>query len=297
MNSRIDHMVGLAKRGALAIALSTAMVALTAPAAFANGGTWALDSNASDASLYQGSAANPHALNTGMARVTGKVKLDTNDLDQSAFDLRIYPAAEDWANALSPEGNLPAGYVPDANDHTLLTFRSKHILRTQGGGLEVTGDLTLTRVERSATIEPSEAYSGPVYSDPVVRTETREATFVIASVDAPLVPGSSTPTAAENRGALRVSASAQVGYEDFPELFSALTETNWPLAVEYGSCQIPSTISEDYSGALCTGPSTVATRDDTPIGRKQTTIILHLKLVNTGSEPSVAMLSANGGTR
>jgi hypothetical protein len=232
-----------------------------------------------------------------MARVTGKVKLDTNDLDQSAFDLRIYPAEEDWANALSPEGNLPVGYVPDANDHTLLTFRSNHILRTQGGGLEVTGDLTLTRVERSATIEPSEAYAGPVYSDPVVRTETRETTFVIASVDAPLVPASSTPTAVENKEPRWVSALAHVGYEDFPELFSALTETNWPLAVEYGNCQIPSTISEDYSGALCSGPSTVATRDDTPMGRKQTTIVLHLKLVNIGSEPSVAMLSANGRTR
>src|ERR1039457_5674138 len=55
MNSRIDHMVGLAKRGALAIALSTAMVALTAPGAFASGGTWALDSDASEARLFQGS--------------------------------------------------------------------------------------------------------------------------------------------------------------------------------------------------------------------------------------------------
>src|ERR1039457_3092748 len=99
MNSRIDHMVGLAKRGVLAIALSTAMAALTAPAAFASGGTWALDSNASDASLYQGSAANPHALNPGMARVTGNGKLDTHDLDKSVFDLRIYPADEAWANA------------------------------------------------------------------------------------------------------------------------------------------------------------------------------------------------------
>src|ERR1035438_4991032 len=199
------------------------MVAVTAPAAFADSATWSLDSNSSDAYLFRDSAANPHALNTGMARVTGKVKLDTNDLDQSAFDLRIYPAEEDWANALSPEGNLPVGYVPDANDHTLLTFRSNHILRTQGGGLEVTGDLTLTRVERSATIEPSEAYAGPVYSDPVVRTETRETTFVFPSVGTALAADSMTAAAAENKQALQVSASAHIGYEDFPDLFSALT--------------------------------------------------------------------------
>ncbi len=297
MKPRIVHMAALARSGALAISLSIVMVAVTAPAALANGDTWSLDSNASDAYLFQGSAANPHALNAGVARVTGKVKLNTNDLDKSIFDLRIYPANEDWANALNLEGNLPVGYVPDATDHALLTFKSKHIQRTAGGEMEVTGDLTLTRVERSATIDPSEAYAGPVYSEPVIHTETRGATFVIPSVDAAVAPRSSTPATAENKQALQVSASARIGYEDFPKLFSALTETNWPLAVEYGNCEIPSTISEDYSGALCTGPSIAPTRDDTSIGRMQTTIVLHLKLINTGSEPSVAMLSASGTPR
>ena len=232
-----------------------------------------------------------------MARVTGNVRLDTNDLDKSVFDLRIYPADEDWANALTADGKLPVGYVPDATEHTLLTFKSKRILRTPGGELEVVGDLTLTRVERSATIDPSEAYAGPVYSDPVMRTETREATFVFPSVGVALAADSMTAAAAESKQALQVSASARIGYEDFPDLFSALTETNWPLAVEYGNCQLPSTTSEDYSGLQCTGPLTAAARDDTPIGRKQTTIVLHLKLLYTGSEPSVAMLSANGTPR
>jgi polyisoprenoid-binding protein YceI len=297
MRSHVVRTVGLATRGALAIALSIVMAAAVSPAAFAGNGSWSLDSNASDARLFQGSTANPHAVNTGIARVTGNVKLDTNDLDKSVFDLRIYPANEDWANALSIDGNLPAGFVPDADDHTLLTFKSKNIRATADGGLEVVGNLTLTRVERSATIDPSEAYAGPVYGDPVIRTETREATFVFPSVGAALAPGALTPTAVENKEALDVSASAHIGYEDFPELFSALTETNWPLAVEYGNCQLPSTISEDYSGAVCTGPSTATARDDTPSGRKQTTIVLHLKLLHTGSEPSVAMLSANGTTR
>ncbi len=297
MKSRIVRMVGLAKRGALAISLSIVMAAVVAPGALANSGTWSLDSSASDARIFQGSAANPHALNAGMARVTGNVKLDTNDLDQSVFDLRIYPADEDWANALSVDGSLPAGFVPDANDHTLLTFKSKHILKTAGGKLEVIGDMTLTRVERSATIDPSEAYAGVVYSDPVIRTETREATFVFSSVDAAIAPGTLTPAAAVTKEALEVSASAHIGYEDFPELFSALTETNSPLVVEYGDCQIPSSTGEDYSGAVCTGPSIAATGDDTPIGHRQTTIGLHRKLHQTGSEPSVAMLSANGTTR
>ena len=297
MNSRMVRMAGLARSGALAISVGIVMVAVIAPAAFANGGMWSLDSSASAAQMFQGSSANPHALNTGMARVTGNVKLDTNNPEESVFDLGIYPADEDWANVLSADGNLPAGYVPDAADHTLLKFKSRHIRRTAGGELEVTGDLTLTHVERSATIDPNEAYAGPAYSDPVIHTETRQATFVIPSVDEALAPRSLNAAAAENKAALQVSASAHIGYEDFPGLFSAMTETNWPLVVEHGNCQLPSTISEDYSGALCTGPMTAATRDDTPIGRMQTTIVLHLKLLPAASEPSVAMLSANGTAR
>ena len=297
MKSHMVRIVGPARAAVRAVSLSIVMVAVIAPAAFANGGAWTLDANGSDARLFQVSAANPHALNIGMARVTGNVKLDTNDLGNSVFDLRIYPADEDWANSFTPDGNLPKGYVPDANEHIMLTFKSRHIQRTASGELEVTGDLALTRVERSATIEPSEAYAGPVFSEPVLHTETRDATFVIPSADAALAPRSLTPAVAENKQARQVSASAHIGYEDFPQLFSAVTETNWPLVVEYGTCQTPSTISEDYSGALCTGPSNAAAHDDTPIGRRQTTVVLHLKLDYAGSEPSVPMLSANGSTR
>jgi polyisoprenoid-binding protein YceI len=297
MKPHVVGTVGLARRGALAISLSIAMVAAICPAALANSGIWSLDSNKSDAILFEGSAANPHAWNTGMARVTGHIKLDQSDLDKSVFDLRIYPAEEDWANALTVDGNLPVGFTPDADDRTLLTFKSKRIVKTADGGLEVVGSLILTHVERSATIEANEAYAGPVYSDPVIRTETREATFVIPSINAALAARSLAPAAAENKEARQVSATARIGYEDFPQLFSALTETNRPLVVEQGNCQVPSTISEDYSGNLCSGPSIATARDDTPIGLKQTTIVLHLKLLYTGSEPSVAMLSANGTTR
>ena len=161
---RMMYMCELVKRRTLAILI--AILPIISPLAFADGGTWSLDSASSSARLYQGSAANPD----GDARVTGNVKVDTNDLDNSVFDLSIYPADEQWGHALSPEGTLPAGYVPDATDHTLLTFHSKRILRMRNGKLQVIGDLTLTRVERSVTLTPSEAYAGPVYGDPVIRT-------------------------------------------------------------------------------------------------------------------------------
>ena len=112
--------------------------------------TWILDSSRSNARLFQGTRANSELVNSGVACVTGKVKLDANDLDASFFDLSIYPADEDWGHALSPEGTLPTGYVPDATDQTLLTFKSTRIPRTGNGQLEVIGDLTLTRVERTS---------------------------------------------------------------------------------------------------------------------------------------------------
>src|ERR1700693_963397 len=124
--------------------------------------TWILDSSRSNAQLFRGSKANSESVNTGIARVTGKVKLDTNDLDASFFDLSIYPADEDWGHALSPEGTLPTGYVPDARDQILLTFKSTRILRTENGKLEVIGDLTLTRVKRTVIATPARAYAGSV---------------------------------------------------------------------------------------------------------------------------------------
>ena len=87
------------------------------------GDTWILDSNKSNGRLFQCSRTNSELVNTGIARVTGKVKLDTNDLDASFFDLSIYPTDEDWGYALSPEGTLPTGYVPGSTDQTLLDIQ------------------------------------------------------------------------------------------------------------------------------------------------------------------------------
>ncbi len=173
IKSLIVHIVGLAKRRTLSN-LSVVILGVISPLAFADVGTWSLDSTISSARLFQGSAANPDSVNTGVARVTGKVKLNPNDLQNSAFDLSIYPADEQWGHALSPEGTLPADYVPDATEHTLLTFKSKQILRTGNGKLKVIGELTLTRVDRSVTATPSEAYAGPLYGKPIIHITTRE---------------------------------------------------------------------------------------------------------------------------
>ena len=270
------------------------------------GDTWTLDSSSSNARLFQGSKANPDSVNAGVARVTGKIKLDTNVPDNSVFDLSIYPADEDWGHALSPAGALLTGYVPDATDQTLLTFKSTRILRTGNGRLEVIGDLTLTRAERTVTATPNEAYAGPVYGDPVIHHVTREITFLFPSESAASLSGPLTPAAQQTRRVLEVVGAARVDHEEFPELLSAIQDTNWPSVVQSEHCEAAyEGGGEGYGGPACTGTLIAAThpgncenayegggegysgRVCTPPAGNQTTIVLDLKFFHKIPEPSV----------
>ena len=317
MKSLFIHMMNMfevLKSRILAISIA-AILPVISPLAFADGGTWSLDSASSSARLYQGSAGDPNSANTGVARVSGNVKVDTNDLDNSVFDLSIYPADEQWGHALSPDGTLPVGYVPDATDHTLLTFHSKRILRVRNGDLQVIGELKLTRVERSVTLIPSEAYAGPVYGDPVIHTETREVSFLFPNLSAELSSRPLTPVSMQEKVALELSASAGVSHEDFPELLTAIQGTNWPTVVKDERCQTQTTIGgEGYEGPACTGTVIAMTHQDNcqittsvggegysgpvcaPPAGNETTIALDLKL-HTSSEPTTATLSGSAATR
>lgn len=270
--------------------------------------TWILDSSKSNARLLQGSRADSDSVNAGVARVTGKVKLDANDLDASVFDLSLYPADEDWGLALGPEGTLPDGYVPDAQDQPLLTFKSTCILRTGNGQLEVIGDLTLIRVERNVIATPTEDYAGPVYSDPVIHNEAREITFLFPSVSAAHLSGPLTRAIPQKEGVLEVVGSARVDREEFPELLNTIKKTNWQPVVRNKDCHMPSMVVRDYSGAVCTGTLIATIGDDnchmpatagenysgpqcTPASGNEATIVLDLKFLHTVPEPTVGMLS------
>jgi polyisoprenoid-binding protein YceI len=266
--------------------------------------TWILDSGTSKARLFQGARAKSELVNPAVARVTGRVKLNTNDLDASFFDLSIYPADEGWEHVLSPEGTLPIGDVPDAADQTLLTFKSTRILRTGNGGLEVVGDLTLTRVEPAVIATPTEAYAGPVYGGPVSHNETREITFLFPSVSAEHLSAPLIPTMVQKRGVLEIVGSAHVEREEFPELLGAIKETSWPPVGQNEDCHKPSTLGKDSNGAPCTAPPIAANRDNncqaptsvredhsrlecTPATGNQTAIVLDLKFLHKVLEPSV----------
>jgi polyisoprenoid-binding protein YceI len=263
--------------------------------------TWILDDSTSNARLFQGARANSELVSSGVGRVTGKVKLDTNDLDASFFDLSIYPAGENWGHVLSPEGTLPTSYVPDATDQTLLTFKSARIVRTGTGRLEVVGGLTLTHMDGDVTASPTEAYAGAVYGDLVIHNETREITFVFPSVSAEYLSGPLTPPMRQKRGVLEIVGSTRVDHGEFSELLSAIKETKRPAVVQNEDCHMPSTVGKNYTGAPRTGAVDAATRDDNcdvlasgredysgpPGAGNQTTIVLDLKFLHKVSEPSV----------
>jgi polyisoprenoid-binding protein YceI len=277
------------------------------------GDTLTLDPSTSSAKFFQGFKASPDSVNTGVARVIGRVNLDINDLDDSVFDLSIYPADEDWGNALTSNGILPTSYVPDTTDQTLLTFRSTRIMGTGKGKLEVIGKLTLTRVERAVEATPTEGYAGAMYGDPVIHDKTLEITFLFPSLSAAPSSGSLITPTLQNRKAQEIVGSARVGHEDFPELLDSIKETNWPSVIQNKDCHM-SAIGEAYSGAQCTGILIAPTNHDNcrapasvgedysllqcaaPTGN-QTTIVLDLKLLRTRPALSAGMMPGKSNPR
>jgi hypothetical protein len=152
--------------------------------------------------------------------------------------------------------------------------------------LEVIGDLTLTRGERTVIAAPTEAYAGPVYGDPVIHNETREIRFLFPSVSAAHLSGPLTPAMLQKKGVLEIVGSARIDREEFSELLSAIKETDWPTVVQNKDCHMPASVGKDHSGPQCT-----------PTTGSQTTIVLDLKFLHTVPEPSVGMLSGDGETR
>lgn len=125
-----------------------------------------------------------------------------------------------------------------------MSFTSERSSVTADGSITVTGILSVTRVERSVTAEPNEAYAGPQYGEPVSHTDTREVTLVF----------SDPPRKSGHNNTMKLSGLTSVSLEVFPLFVDAVTDGDWPtILVNDEQCQEPSTIGEDYSGAACTG--------------------------------------------
>jgi polyisoprenoid-binding protein YceI len=265
--------------------LVAGILVASATLSFGQTGARQLDPNQSTARLFVGSSTDPESSNFGVARVSGKATLDTNEPERSVFDLTF--GADASSGPMNPDG--PATAVDTPEHYADVVFKSKRVMR-DSGALEVTGDLTLTRIDRSVALNPNEGYSGAEYGDPVTSTVTREVTFVFPSVD-PVVAQDNK----ENAG--RLSASAWIGRENYPELLPSLMQSNFPTLVEDESCVIPSTVGEDYAGTLCEETQIEAVTenivpasagedyhgfDSVPAAGNQVTIVLNLEVSQPG---------------
>ena len=222
---------------------------ISAAPALAQNSVSQIDSEHSTARLYLASSRNPNDnLNVGVARTSGVVKLSSGNSAAPNFDFTIYPADEK-----SPLAKSAADRHEKESSYTVIAFKSRRVVPLTADTYRVSGDLTLTYVQRSVSYDPSESYSGPTYGPAITSSQTQQASFEFRRA----TPSGSTANA-------EWIASSTISAEDFPELLTAVSSTVWPVFVADEQCSMPSNVgSEDYSGPACTGERVdVAARKD-----------------------------------
>lgn len=228
------------------LATATALTVGTSTSPVSTTGAWLVDTGHSDAQLVTDATTDygKTKLNVtlGFGRVNGHIEVNNDDLAQSAFNFRFYPATS-MSPVISEDGKFLHDWLANLSNHTLVCFHSKGAVRTSDGKLQTTGTLVLTRVDRTVDATPSEAYAGPVYGPPIIHRVSREATFVF---DVPSPDGN-------KDGVIQLSGKTRMFREDYPQLLRAVVNTYWPAVVQDENCQWPSTVGEDYHGAQCTG--------------------------------------------
>lgn len=183
-------------------------------------------------------------LTLGFARVNGIVKIDEKDPAKSSVDLAIYPASS-ISPSIDEDGIFLSDWLASRSAHHMLVcFHSKRVLRTPDGEFQATGELSLTRVERSVD-GPNEGLS-EVQADPpsVIHRVSHEVTFVFGF-----------PAGASNLlkdGVIQAWGSITVSAEDFPQIVKAAASTYWPPLVQEENCEA-AIVSELNSSSQCTG--------------------------------------------
>ena len=124
--------------------------------------------------------------------------------------------------------------MPEKNggaEYNEISFQSKRSEMTSDGKLVVVGDLSLTRVERSVTMDGNEGYYGAQLGEPVSHTDTQEVTLVFPAADLTAAHG----------GTLQLSAATNISRERFPQLLAVLgRQDGHKVVVQDENCTMPS---------------------------------------------------------
>ena len=209
---------------------------------------WQIDAGHSTASIFlaQSGAPDP-GLNLAVAMAAGTMELDSADPSKLSLQLNIIPADQDQA-LLNPNGALRAGAYAALSRYTVMSFQTKSAVRDQTGKLELTGDVTITYVEREAPSDWNIGYSGPTVITPVSKSATRKVTFTFDKSASDIAYG-------QKVGWMEITGLGRIPLEDLPALRDWLSNSIWPTLVEDRSCYGPnySISMREYHGAVCTG--------------------------------------------
>jgi hypothetical protein len=209
-------------------------------------------------SAFLSSQAKAESLNAGVAAVNGKIQLVASNPTTSFAEFTI----------ISPDTGTVQAKIAFKSTRTVV----------QNAEIDVIGDLTLTVLEREVTLNPSEDYAGAIYGERAAHKVTRQVVFVL-------------PREMGAEPKAKVSATALIAFESFPELLPAIYAASWPPVVENERCEMPSNIGEDYAGPSCSGTMIVTHNvlsdpsggtedyrgfDSAPRAGNQVTIVLNL---------------------
>ena len=235
-------------KSAAQLPLLLGLTVLVVASVSAQDAKWRIDAGHSTASIFlaQSGDTDP-GINIAVAIAAGTVELDSGDPSKLSLRLNIIPADQGDA-LLEPHGTLRAGAYAPLSRYTVISFQSKSAVRDQSGVLQLTGDVTITYVEREAPSDWNIAYSGPTVITPVSKSATRTVTFTFDKSASEIAYGLKV-------GWMEITGRGKIPLEDLPAMRFWLSNSVWPTLVEDRKCYTPnySVSMRDYHGAVCTG--------------------------------------------
>jgi polyisoprenoid-binding protein YceI len=224
------------------------LTVLAAASVSAQNVKWQIDAGHSTASIFLAQSGDPDpGLNIAVAMAAGTMELDSADPSKLSLQLNIIPADQDQV-LLNPNGTLRAGAYAALSRYTVMSFQTKSAVRDQTGKLQLTGDVTVTYVEREAPSDWNIGYSGPTVIAPVGKSATRKVTFTFDKSASDIAYG-------QKVGWMEITGLGRIPLEGLPALRDWLWSSVWPMLVEDRSCYGPnySVSMREYHGAVCTG--------------------------------------------
>ncbi|MGB9243309.1 MAG: YceI family protein [Candidatus Acidiferrales bacterium] len=235
-------------KSAAQLPLLLGLTTLAVASVSAQSAKWQIDAGRSTASIFlsQSGDTDP-GINIAVAIAAGTMVFDSADSSKFSLQLNIVPADQGDA-LLEPHGTLRAGAYAALSRYTVMSFQSKSAVRDPNGKIRLTGDVTITYVEREGPSDWNVGYSGPEAITPVSESATHTVTFTFDKSASEIAYG-------QKVGWMEITGRGKIPLEDLPAMRFWLSNSVWPTLVVDRNCFMPnySVSMRDYHGAVCTG--------------------------------------------